>query len=217
MILGLYVHRQTPIHRVPAAVKVLTLAAAGIGVFLVPNPFWLLPALAAVVGLMVLARVPFGETLRQLRPVAVLILIIFLVHGWFTSWTLGLLVVLRFAVLLLLALLVTFTTRISDMIEVLERAFAPLRVFGVNPEKLSLMLSLALRFIPLLFEKFQEIREAQRARGLERNLLALLMPLLIKTLRMAGDLTDAIEARGYDPDHGPGPRPTDPRREIANL
>jgi biotin transport system permease protein len=78
------------------------------------------------------------------------------------------------------------------------------------------MLSLALRFIPLLFEKFQEIREAQRARGLDRNLLALLMPLLIKTLRMAGDLTDAIEARGYDPDHVPGPRPTDPRREIAN-
>jgi biotin transport system permease protein len=130
----------------------------------------------------------------------VLILIIFLVHGWFTSWTLGFLVVLRFAVLLLLALLVTFTTRISEMIEVLERAFRPLAVFGVNPEKLSLMLSLALRFIPLLFEKFQEIREAQRARGLDRNILALLMPLLIKTLRMAGDLTDAIDARGYDPD-----------------
>jgi biotin transport system permease protein len=86
------------------------------------------------------------------------------------------------------------------MIEVLERAFAPLRVFGVNPEKLSLMLSLALRFIPLLFEKFQEIREAQRARGLDRNFLALLMPLLIKTLRMANDLTEAIDSRGYDPD-----------------
>jgi biotin transport system permease protein len=62
------------------------------------------------------------------------------------------------------------------------------------------MLSLALRFIPLLFDKFEEIREAQRARGLERSVVALLMPLLIKTLRMANDLTEAIEARGYDPD-----------------
>ncbi|MGF1640780.1 MAG: energy-coupling factor transporter transmembrane component T family protein [Rhodospirillales bacterium] len=212
MILGLYLHRRTPIHRVPAAVKVLTLFAAGIGVFLVPNPFWLVPALAAVVGLMVLARVPLGETVRQLRPVAVLIVVIFLVHGWFTSWTLGLLVVARFAVLLLLALLVTFTTRVSEMIDVLERGFRPLSVFGVNPEKSSLMLSLALRFIPLLFAKFQEIQEAQRARGLERNVVALLMPLLIKTLKMAGDLTDAIDARGYDPDG----RPMVSRSEIAD-
>ena len=206
MTLGLYVHRETPIHRVPAAVKVLTLVAAGVGVFLVPNPLWLVPVVAAVVGLMVVARVPLGETLRQLRPVAMLIVVIFLVHGWFTSWTLGFLVVLRFAVLLLLALLVTFTTRISEMIEVLERGFGPLAVFGVNPEKLSLMLSLTLRFIPLLFEKFQEIREAQRARGLDRNILALLMPLLIKTLKMANDLTDAIDARGYDPDRKPTDR-----------
>ena len=149
------------------------------------------------------------------RP-GVLIAVIFLVHGYFTSWTLGFLVVLRFAILLLLALLVTFTTRTSEMIDVLERGFSPLALIGVNPAKLSLMLSLALRFIPLLFEKFTEIREAQRARGLDGNIVALIMPLLIKTLRMANDLTEAIEARGYDPDFTPPPHHTS-RSKFPNA
>ncbi len=97
-----------------------------------------------------------------------------------------------------MAVLVTFTTRVSDMIETVERAIAPLAPLGVNPAKVSLTLSLALRFIPLLADRYTEIREAQRARGLDRNIFALLMPLMIKTLKMADNLTEAIEARGYD-------------------
>lgn len=206
MNLGLYVPRNSPLHRLSAGVKLVMLFAAGVGVFMISNPLWLLPVLGGVAGLFVAARVPVREAVRQLRPAAILIAIIFLVHGAFTSWALGFLVVLRFAILLLLAVLVTFTTRVSDMIETLERALAPLAPLGVNPEKVSLTLSLALRFIPLLFERFVEIREAQRARGLDRNIVALLMPLIVKTLRMADDLTEAIEARGYDPGNGPAKR-----------
>ncbi len=206
MNLGLYVHRNSPLHRLPAGAKLVMLFAAGAGVFMVSNPLWLLPVLGAVGGLFVVARVPVRAALRQLRPAAILIAIIFLVHGAFTSWGLGFLVVLRFAILLLLAVLVTFTTRVSEMIETLERALAPLAPLGVNPEKVSLSLSLALRFIPLLFDRFVEIREAQRARGLDRNIVALLMPLMVKTLKMADDLTEAIEARGYDPGRAPAER-----------
>lgn len=206
MNLGLYVHRNTPLHRWPAGVKLVVLFAAGIGVFVVSNPLWLLSLLAVVCGLFVVSRVPIRQALCQLRPAAVLIAVIFLVHGAFTSWELGFLVVLRFAVLLLMAVLVTFTTRVSDMIETLERALAPLTPLGVNPAKVSLTLSLALRFIPLLFDRFAEIREAQRARGLDRNIFALLMPLMIKTLKMADNLTEAIDARGYDPHPQPAKR-----------
>jgi hypothetical protein len=69
---------------------------------------------------------------------------------------------------------------------------------GVNPAKVSLALSLALRFIPLLYAQVHDIREAQRVRGLERNFTAIAVPLLVRTLRMANDLTDAIEARGFN-------------------
>lgn len=206
MSLGLYVHRATPLHRLAPAPKVAVLLGAGIGAFMVDDPKWLLAALAAVIALYAVARVPLIDTARQLRPLALLMAIIFLVHGYFTSWTLGLVVVLRFAVLLSLALLVSFTTRVSEMIDSLERGLRPLTVIGVNPAKVSLALSLSLRFIPLLCEMTREIREAQRARGLERSVVALAVPLLVKTLRMAGDISDAIDARCYD-SGPPSPRP----------
>lgn len=200
MKLGLYVHRDSPLHRWPAGAKLSALLISGVFVFLVSNPLWLLPFLGIVIGLFAVARLPLRQALRQLRPAAILIVIIFLVHGAFTSWALGFLVVVRFAILLLLAVLLTFTTRVSDMIQTLENVLAPLKPLGVNPEKVSLTLSLALRFIPLLFERFTKIREAQKARGLDRDIVALLMPLMIRTLRMADALTEAIEARGYDSD-----------------
>ena len=79
-----------------------------------------------------------------------------------------LLIVLPLAMLVLLGMLVSFTTRASDMIETIERGLAPIALVGIDPAKVSLALSLALRFIPLLYEQVQDIREAQRVRGLER-------------------------------------------------
>jgi biotin transport system permease protein len=196
--LALYIHRSSPLHRLAPSVKVAVLIAAGIAVFLVGNPLWLMPVLLIVAGLYALARIPLAVVARQLRPFALLIGLIFIFHGLFTTWTLGFLVVLRFAVLVLLGMLVSFTTRVSDMIETIERGLAPLGLLGVDPAKVSLALSLALRFIPLLYEQVRDIREAQRVRGLERSFSAIAVPLLVRTLRMASDLTDAIEARGFE-------------------
>jgi biotin transport system permease protein len=207
--LALYIHRASPLHRLAPSVKVAVLIAAGIGVFLVGNPLWLMPLLLIVAALYALARIPLAALARQLRPLAVLIGLIFLFHGLFTTWALGVLVVLRLAVLVLLAMLVSFTTRVSDMIETIERGLAPLALLGVDPAKASLALSLALRFIPLLYEQVRDIREAQRVRGLERSFTAIAVPLLVRTLKMASDLTDAIEARGFD---GNG---TDARRRTG--
>jgi biotin transport system permease protein len=198
MSLALYIHRASPLHRLAPSVKVAVLIAAGIGVFLVGNPLWLMPLLLIVAALYAFARIPLAALARQLRPLGVLIGLIFLFHGLFTTWALGVLVVLRLAVLVLLAMLVSFTTRVSDMIETIERGLAPLALLGVDPAKASLALSLALRFIPLLYAQVHDIREAQRVRGLERNFTAIAVPLLVRTLRMANDLTDAIEARGFE-------------------
>ncbi|MGZ8410670.1 MAG: energy-coupling factor transporter transmembrane component T family protein [Hyphomicrobium sp.] len=198
MSLALYIHGSSPLHRLAPSVKVALLIAAGIAVFLVGNPLWLMPVLLIVAGLYIVARIPLAVAARQLRPLGLLIGLIFLFHGMFTTWALGLLVVLRLAILVLLGMLVSFTTRVSDMIETIERGLAPLALLGVDPAKVSLALSLALRFIPLLYEQVQDIREAQRVRGLERNFTALAVPLLVRTLRMASDLTDAIEARGFE-------------------
>ncbi|MBN9058653.1 MAG: energy-coupling factor transporter transmembrane protein EcfT, partial [Rhizobiales bacterium] len=104
----------------------------------------------------------------------------------------------RFAALILLASAVTLTTPVSEMAELVEWLLEPLRPIGINPEKVGLSIALAIRFVPLISEEFRHIREAQAARGLAANPLALIVPLIIRTLKSADELADAIEARGYE-------------------
>ena len=197
-MLSLYVSGDSFVHRLPAGVKLLLLFVTSTALFAVSGIAVHAGELAVVAGLFHAARLPWRDTLHQLCPALIFLAPIFLFHVFVTDWMLGLQTVLRILVLLLLAVLVTLTTKLSDMIEVLERAVRPLRHVGVNPSKVGMMLSMVIRFIPLMMREAQEILEAQRARGLDRSAIALLMPLLIKTLKMADDLSDAIEARGYD-------------------
>ena len=197
-MLSLYVPGDSIVHRLPAGVKLLALCAASTALFVVSGIAVHAVELLVVAGLFHAARLPWRDTLHQLRPAFIFLVPIFFFHVFVTDWMLGLQTVLRILVLLLLAVLVTLTTKLSDMIDVLERAVRPLRHVGVNPSKVGMMLSMVIRFIPLMMREAREILEAQRARGLDRSVIALLMPLLIKTLKMADDLCDAIEARGYD-------------------
>ena len=198
-MLSLYVPGRSPVHRLPAGVKLLVLAAGSSALFVVSGIPVHTVELLAVLALFQVAGLPWREVLDQLRPALVLLVPIFLFHVFVTDWVLGLETVLRILVLLLLAIIVTLTTKLTDMIDVLERAMRPLRLFGINPSKVGMMLSMVIRLIPLMMREAGEILEAQRARGLERNAIALLVPLLIKALKMADDLSDAMDARGYDP------------------
>ena len=197
-MLSLYVAGDSFVHRLPAGTKLLMLFAGSIALFAVSGIPVHAGELLAVAGLFRVARLPWRETLHQLRPALLFLVPIFLFHVFLTDWVLGLETVLRIVVLLALAVLVTLTTKLSDMIDVVERAARPLRHVGINPSKVGMMLSMVIRFVPLMMREAQEILEAQRARGLDRSAIALLVPLLIKTLKMADDLSDAIEARGYD-------------------
>lgn len=200
MSLGLYLHRDSPVHAVPAGAKMLALLAAGTGLLLFPSLPVLSGALVATLGLYLLARLRPREVAPVLRLSAFVLVPLFVLHALLSGWRPALEVVLRLAVLLLLATLVSLTTRASDMLDALERALRPLARFGLNPARLGLLLSLTLRFIPLLATWLREIQEAQRVRGLDRNPLAVLVPLLVKTLRTADTLADAIDARCFDPE-----------------
>ena len=197
-MLSLYVPGDSIVHRLPAGTKLLMLFAGSTALFAVSGIPVHAGELLVLAGLFRVARLPWRDTLHQLRPALLFLVPIFLFHVFLTDWVLGLETVLRIVVLLALAVLVTLTTRLSDMIDVIERVARPLRHAGINPSRVGMMLSMVIRFVPLMMREAQEILEAQRARGLDRSAIALLVPLLIKTLKMADDLSDAIEARGYD-------------------
>ena len=196
---SLYVPGRSPVHRLPAGAKLVVLMAGSSALFVVSGIAVHLAELLAVLAIFQVARLPRREVFDQLRPALVFLVPIFLFHAFVTDWVLGLETVLRILILLLLAVVVTLTTKLSDMIDILERGMKPLRLVGINPSKVGMMLSMVIRLIPLLMREAGEILEAQRARGLDRNAIALLVPLLIKALKMSDDLSDAMDARGYDP------------------
>ena len=167
VMLSLYVPGGSFIHRAPASGQALDPPDRQ------RRPFsWSLsiPVHAAelvlIAGLFHAARLPWRDTVRQLRTAMILLIPIFLFHVFITDWVLGLETVLRILVLLLLAVLVTLTTKPTEMIDVLEALPRPLRHVGVNPSKASMMpVAWSFDSFPMMMREAQEILEAQRARG----------------------------------------------------
>jgi biotin transport system permease protein len=106
--------------------------------------------------------------------------------------------VVRLLALVLAAAVVTATTRVTALVAVVEWLAAPLRVFGVRPARIGLVIAMTLRFIPLVADQAARIREAQAARGAEGLRLTLAVPLLIQVLRLATTVGEALDARGAD-------------------
>jgi biotin transport system permease protein len=196
--IGLYHPGHSPLHRASAGAKVAALLVVSLALFLIPSTILALASVPVALAIYFSTGAPVRRLIAQLRGPAILLGIVFAFHVLFGSIADGVLAIARFATLILLASTVTLTTPVSEMSELVEWLLAPLRPLGVNPEKIGLAIALAIRFIPLISEEFRHIREAQAARGLAANPLALIVPLVIRTLKAADELADAIEARGYE-------------------
>ncbi|MGR6962928.1 energy-coupling factor transporter transmembrane component T [Geodermatophilus sp. URMC 61] len=210
MTLALYVPVASPVHRLPAGVKLLCLAALAVLLFARSTPTVAGAALAGtlVVGLVV-ARLPVAVLARQAWALRWFLLALLVVHALTTDVVTGARTVLRLLTLVLAAAVVTATTRVTEMVAVVERLCAPLRLVGGRPERVGLLIAMALRFIPVLIERADRIRAAQAARGgAPRGVRALrttVAPLLVQLLQMAHDVSEALDARGADdvPAHRP--------------
>ncbi|WP_405484304.1 energy-coupling factor transporter transmembrane component T family protein [Nocardia sp. NBC_00511] len=196
-MLSLYHDARTPVHAAPAGAKLVVLAVAGTGLFFVHSMAWLGVAFAAVLALYAVARVPWRTTGRQVLGLLPVLMLIMFAQLIFTGWVSAVLVGERLLTLVLLANLVTLTTRTSAMIATIETALGPLRPLGVRPERVGLLVAMTIRFIPVIREQAEMVRAAQKARGIERSTV-FLVPLLIRTLRMADGVGEALDARGLD-------------------
>ncbi|UTO29143.1 energy-coupling factor transporter transmembrane component T family protein [Bartonella harrusi] len=199
-MIGLYLPKDTLIHRLKPEIKLVFLTLCGTIIFMVSSVFVLSLFLLFVALLYGIAKIPFNNILKQLKSMILFLVLIFVFQVIFKSWLTGFEVILRLISLVFLASLVSLTTKVSDMVNAIETWIQPFQRFGINPSKFSMVLSMAIRFIPVVSEKFNEVREAQRARGFDTNITALAMPLIIRTIRMASEVAEALEARSYDAD-----------------
>ncbi|WP_280262267.1 energy-coupling factor transporter transmembrane component T family protein [Nocardia abscessus] len=200
-MIGLYRPGNSLLHRIPAGAKlVLLLVSIVAGTVFVRTPVQVLVAATAVAGLFAAAGTPWRVALAQLRPLVWMVLLIAAVQVLITSPARAAVVCGVLVLSVALAALFTLTTRVTDMLDAVTRWLGPLRRVGVDPERIGLLLALAIRCVPLLAGIVHDVAEARRARGLEWSMTALVTPVLVRALRTADAMGDALAARGVDDD-----------------
>ncbi len=186
----------TWLHRAPAGLKLAVLALSSSALMWEPSPLLLLVACALVCLSMRCAGASLQQVWQQVRPLAWLLLVLGGVSVWSQGVFQALEMVLRLITLVLAALVVSMTTPLTQMMSVVVWLLGPLQRLGwVNAEKVALGFGLTLRLIPELGVQWQDIREAQLARGLSPSPLTMGVPMLLRTLKRADEIAEAIDAR----------------------
>lgn len=196
--LGLYSPGSSVVHRMRAGTKLLLLLLVGAGSILLDRPWQVALSLLLVLACYRVAGIGWRTALRQARPLVWVVGFVAVFHTVVSGWERAAVFVGMILTLVLLAALVTLTTRTTDMVDAVVRALGPLRVVGVNPERVGLLLSLSIRSVPVVVGLAEEVRDAQRARGLVASPRAFAVPLIVRSLRHADALGDALVARGVD-------------------
>jgi biotin transport system permease protein len=197
-LLGLYVPGGSVLHRAPAGAKVLGLVGLAVLSQLLGEWWQRCLLLLVVLLLYPLAGIGLGFALRQLRSLWWVLAAIAVAQLLLADWRLAVSVTVTILLLVLAAGLVTLTTTTTALSGVVVAALGPFRRFGVAPERVGLLQALSIRAIPVVLGLAEQLRDAQRARGLPSSPRAFAVPLLVRALRHAQQLGDALIARGLD-------------------
>ena len=227
--IGQYYPAESPVHKLDPRVKLFTTLIYIIALFCFKGVLGLVIITAALAAAIRLSKVPFSFMVKGLKAIVVLLLItaafnLLLTPGDVTLWKWGVfqisdsgiknavVMVIRLIYLIVGTSLMTLTTTPNQLTDGLEKSLAPLAKINVPVHAIAMMMSIALRFIPILIEETDKIMKAQMARGADfengnliqkaKAMIPLLVPLFVSAFRRADDLAMAMEARCYNGGEG---------------
>lgn len=195
-LFGLYVPGGTWLHRLGVGWKYLFLLALTVPVLLLALPW---PSLAAlVVSGLLLASTRVGARLAFALPWALWILLAVLAGYQLAIERPDLAVVVsaNLVTAIYASRLLTLTTPGPVLLDALVAALRPFRRLGVNPERVGLAIAIMVRSVPMLLDTVAQVRQAARARGRDRNLFALVTPVVVRAVGQAQATGAALAARG---------------------
>ncbi|MBE5916292.1 MAG: energy-coupling factor transporter transmembrane protein EcfT, partial [Pseudobutyrivibrio ruminis] len=226
--LGQYYPAESVLHSLDPRVKLFSTLVFIITLFSVDNVILFAMVLLTLFGIIKLSHVPFSFMVKGLKSIIILLVIaglfnLFLTPGrtlvsfWILSISdVGLknavLMTSRMVLLIIGTSVMTLTTTPNQLTDGLEKSLGFLKKVRVPVHEISMMMSIALRFIPILIEETDKIMKAQMARGADfetgglikkaQNMVPLLVPLFVSAFRRANDLSYAMEARCYNGGEG---------------
>ena len=195
-MISLYVQRQTWLHRLPAGVKLIGLAAVSVTLYPVSTAGWLLPVLLSVAA--AYASLGPGGLARLwiVKPLVPMFVLIVGLQWWTQSLNAALVLLQRMLIVIWLANLVTLTTRMDAMMDAVMPLLTPLKWFRVDPSRVAFAVALLVRFVPVLMAVMLNLLEAWKVRGGGRQVWRLAIPMMINAIRMSDHVSEALAARG---------------------
>lgn len=227
LTIGQYYATNSVVHKLDPRVKIVLLFSLLILIFCAANLFSLAFLSVCVFIILLVTRVPIRVYLKNLKIIIPILIITMLLNVFYTKdgsvliefWRVkittggverSVFMGMRVVLLILASSVLTYTTTPNDLTDAIERLFSPLKVVGLGGavHAISMMMTIALRFIPTLVEETEKIICAQKARGADfengslkkrvKSIIPILIPLLISSVRRAYDLAEAMESRCYN-------------------
>lgn len=221
--LGQYYPGNSIVHRLDPRVKLLGTLVFIVSLFAFGSVSAYILATVAIITVVAWSRIPLKYILKGLKPIFVLMLITVLFNLFLTPgtvvwrfWKLSITkegiqfaihMAVRLTYLIIGSSILTFTTTPGSLTDGLETGLRFLNFFHVPVHEIAMMMSIALRFIPILMDEADKIMRAQEARGADfqsgglihrvKAMVPLLVPLFVSAFRRANDLALAMESRGY--------------------
>lgn len=224
---GQYFPTDSIIHKIDPRIKFLLMIFSIVFIFLAKSYWSMLSSVIFALLCIILSKVPLKVYLKNLKAILPIIIFTAIINSlyinegqvlfdkWIITVTTGGLMragfmAIRIALLIFISSILTYTTTPNDLTDGIESLCSPLKFVGLGSfvHILTMMMTIALRFIPTLIEETQKIMNAQKARGADidngslinriRALIPILIPLLILSVRRAYDLAEAMECRCYN-------------------
>lgn len=225
--LGQYYPAQSPLHKLDPRIKLILAMLYIVAAFLCKNILGFAVLAATALLLILISRVPLKTVLRSLRVIVFVLLFTVMINLFMTKdpdaaplvslwifevYTKGLysalfIAIRIFCMIIGTCMLLTYTTTPIALTDALERLLSPLRLLKLPVHEFSMMMSIALRFIPTIMEEAEKIMAAQKARGAGftegnlikriKSLIPILIPLFASVFRRAFELATAMTCRCY--------------------
>lgn len=222
--LGQYIPGKSLLHRADPRTKMIWTIVIMAAVFAANNLYCYLMLLALTGIILVVSEVPVGYTLKGIKPLLIILIITFIVNiftypGTKVIYTIGTLkitlegliqsviIAVRLSLIVILGSILTLTTTPISLTDGMESLLRPLKKLKVPVHEMSMMMSIALRFIPTLMEETDRIIKAQASRGADfdtgnfferaKSFIPVLIPLFVSAFKRAEELATAMESRCY--------------------
>lgn len=223
--LGQYFPMGSVIHKLDPRTKLLLTVVYIVMVFVSNNFISLFFCLFVGAGVIALSKIPVKTVIKGLKPIFLIVIItsvlqiayvktgLMLVDFWKIQITSGgvltaIFMALRISLLIVMSTMLTYTTSPTSLTNGLDRIFAPFKKIGLDFHTVTMIMTIALRFIPTLIEEVDKIMSAQKSRGANfeqgslmkraKALIPLFIPLLFNSIRRAYELANAMTCRCYN-------------------